>query len=104
MPRRTDRRHDRSAHRAELTHAAGELARQHGRTAQPIVDVAQWLDQHRGRAVDDVLYVVWDRTDAAMLEHEHPELTVRAAAPRMRYRHAGTSPPADLPPYTPPRG
>lgn len=33
------------------------------------------------RAVDDVLYVVWDRTDAAVLEHECPELTVYTAAP-----------------------
>ena len=76
MSRHTDRR-DRIA---ELKLVARALATHHHRATEHIVDVQQWLAEHQHRQLGSVLYVVWDRTDAAILNYARPDLEVRVAA------------------------
>ncbi|GAB2763347.1 hypothetical protein GCM10027174_45070 [Salinifilum aidingensis] len=95
--------HDHTDRRAEIHAIARELAQHHGRFAEPITDVTQWLHTHAHRQTGALL-VVWDRADAAVLEREHPDAEVFQAAPRIRYRESGADPPDDLPRSRPPSG
>lgn len=74
MDRRTDRR-------AELYDVARQLARHHHRATDPVLDVESWLDANAHRRIIDVLLVVWDRTDARLLQYFRPDVEVRVAGP-----------------------
>lgn len=76
----THGKHDRSTRRTELNEIAQELAQYYGRFAEPVVDVEHWVDTHEHRHVGALL-VVWDRADAAVLEHRRPDVEVHTAAP-----------------------
>ncbi len=96
MSRRTDRR-DRTA---ELKLVAQALATHHHRATEHIVDVQQWLAERQHRQLGSVLYVVWDRADAAVLTYARPELEVRVAASLVawaRRRAHDAAHPADIP-------
>jgi len=70
---------DRRDRVAELKLVAQVLARHHGRATEYIPDVGTWLEANRHRQAGSVLYVVWDRADAAVLTYARPELEVRVA-------------------------
>ncbi|MBK0865492.1 hypothetical protein INP57_01570 [Saccharopolyspora sp. HNM0986] len=96
MSRRTDRR-DRTA---ELKLVAQALAQHHNRATEHIVDVESWLEANKHRQLGSVLYVVWDRADAAVLTYARPELEVRVAAAVVgwaRRRAQDAAHPADIP-------
>ncbi|GAB2748966.1 hypothetical protein GCM10027174_24230 [Salinifilum aidingensis] len=85
---------------AELKLVANALAPYYRRATQHIVDVEQWLAANEHRHVDDVLYVVWDRTDAAVLAHVRPDVEVRVAASLVgwaRRRADDVADPGDIP-------
>lgn len=71
---------DRSEHTADLSLVASILARHEHRATEPLVDVQSWLADNADRRLGAVLYVVWDRTDAAVLNYARPDLEVRVAA------------------------
>ena len=84
----------------ELKQVARALARHHHRATEHIVDVEAWLAAHEHRHLGDVLYVVWDRTDAAVLQHVRPDVQVRVAAGLVgwaRRRAHDAAGPADIP-------
>jgi len=89
--------HDHSDRRPEIQEVARELAQGSGRNAEPVVDVERWLAEYGHRRYVGALLVVWDRADAAVLEHARPDVDVCQAAPRIRYRDPSADPPDDLP-------
>ncbi len=81
MPRSTERHH-RFDNLTFITHV---LALHYGRHAVAVPDVDAWLETNRHRR-SNVLLVVWDRTDAAILTRHRDDVAVTTAAPRLAAR------------------
>ncbi|MHA6806310.1 hypothetical protein [Salinifilum ghardaiensis] len=73
---------DRSDHSAEIRLVARALAEEQGRFAEPVTDVRHWLATHEHRG-SGALLVVWDRTDAAIVEYAREDVEVCVAASRL---------------------
>lgn len=96
MPRSSTDRHHRFD---EINLVAQALAEHRGCHTEPVFDVDRWLTVNRNRRAGVVL-VVWDRTDAAILERERDDVTVCVAASRIgwaRRRARGAAQRGDIP-------